>query len=139
MDEGQLLHDLAMAEAAAGEPGAAAERRLALVRGIRDQAAENLLRAAQFQTVGRYAEPVGTNFMATSHALSRNLNFGQRMGEQYVMAGLNRLEEGQPQAAAELFREAIRETDPLSPFARLAGRYYFLITGEFLDADLPTP
>lgn len=135
----RFRHVAAMAAAAAGAPAEAAEHRLALAAALKEGAARNLLEAGQLQILGGLAEPAGSSLIGVQRSLSQTSSLSQQISEQLILAGLHLIEAGEPQAAAALFAQALRDVEPNASLAALASRCYFLITGAFLDSAAPKP
>ncbi len=111
----------------------ATEYRKELAKIIEQDAARNLLSVGRLHTLGGSFDPVGSNLWGFQRGMFEQFNIMHQLSEQWIMMGLNHLEAGRPAEAARLFRHAIKDIQPLSPYRNLAGRYYYLITGQFLE------
>lgn len=122
----------AMAKAAAGDYRGAIEHRLKLLTGSEHELIRVLLFAGRLHVLGG-AGPRGAQFTAVEQGGLRASSLANILSEHWTNIGLLWLEAGQPEEAAAAFRRACADVQRPSPFRSLAGRYYFLITGQFLD------
>ena len=122
----------ALAKAAAGDPLGAIEHRLKLLGAAEQEMVRVLLFAGRLHTLGGEG-PRGPHFTAVEQGGLCAASQANVLSEHWTNIGLLWLEAGQPAEAAAAFRRACIEVQRPSPFRGLAGRYYFLITKEFLD------
>jgi hypothetical protein len=122
----------ALAKAAAGDPLGAIEHRLRLLALAEQDLVRVLLFAGRLHTLGGEG-PRGPHFTAVEQGGLRASAQANVLSEHWTMIGLLWLEAGQPTEAAAAFRRACLEVQRPAPYRGLAGRYYFLITKEFLD------
>ncbi|MFT3878860.1 MAG: hypothetical protein QM703_04260 [Gemmatales bacterium] len=126
------LHQLgALGEWSLGHPEKAAEHRLALAKLIEENAAKTALYGGQFMLQGTDPKGVG-NILDGDNFLLQAMNMSDDIAGEKIAAGMLYLEAGQPQKAASLFKEAILNIEPNSPWRPLVERYYLQITGEVL-------
>ncbi|HMP58031.1 MAG TPA: hypothetical protein PKD86_01650, partial [Gemmatales bacterium] len=126
----------AMAKAAAGDYAGSIAHRRQLIANTELDMVSVLLLAGRLHTLGG-DEPRGTHFTAVEQGGLQASSFANLLSEHWVSIGLLELEAGRPQEAAAAFRHACRDVQRPSPFEGLAARYYFLITGRFLDQEQP--
>jgi hypothetical protein len=133
----RAYHRLAgMALAAAGDSLAAAQHLGLLADSLQDEVALALLYAGQRQVLGGAAGPLGNALTALRQLLYDNPVTVQQAADYRIMQGLLLIEGGQPEAAAQLFRKAVLDLAPDCSLAKVAARYYYLITHQSLGTEV---
>lgn len=124
---------LAVIAPAIGDYDRAIAAREIMAKIFEQEAARNLSQVGRLHTLGGSFDPVGSNLWGFQRGMFEQYNIMHQLSEQWIMLGLNHLEAGRPQEAARVFRQAIKEIQPYSPYRNMAGRYYYLITDHFIE------
>lgn len=131
LDPYQLNQLGALGEWALGHPERAAQHRQTLSKLLEENAAKSAMFGGQFLLLGTAPKGISNVFMGDK-LVREAMNASFDIASEKISAGLLKLEAGQPEQAAVLFAEAIRNIEPNSPWRPLVERYYLQITGDVL-------
>ncbi len=128
-----------LVSAAYGEYDSALRHLAQVDAGIADTAVQRVLAGFQTQLLGGHADFHGAVALRSLAEVQHGLGEAMQRSDSLAVMGLLALEAGRVRGdanrpgAAELFQKAV-EVYPDSAFRSVAGRYYFLITGQLLPA-----
>ncbi|HQR05252.1 MAG TPA: hypothetical protein PLN21_00435 [Gemmatales bacterium] len=126
------LHQLgALGEWVLGHPELAAQHRVALSKLMDESGAKSAIFGGQYLLQGASDKGISNVFLG-NNLLQEGMRSSFEIANEKIESGLLQLEAGQPEQAANLFREAILDIEPNSPWRPLVERYYFQITGQVL-------
>jgi tetratricopeptide (TPR) repeat protein len=115
-----------------GDYDAALKHHMFVGEFLRDDAVTKIAAASRLMIMGGDSELTGSSLRQV-YGIREGLSSAEQRAELLINMGVIALEAGRTQEAAGYFKTAVEQVNPRTPSRSLAGRYYHLITNQWLS------